>query len=585
MHRRRLLPALAVAGLLPGVAGAGLPAPPVFEWSRCPAGFCDTGWYASPAAGDVDGDGQVEVLWGGYRLLAVDGGSGALEWTYPPAGNDGRLWPSPAIADLGGDGPLEIVIANGSGQVVVLDGGGSPRPGFPVQPFPSGEIRSLAVADLDGDGDLEILVARAASGSLGQWSVLEHAGAVRDGWPQHTAASPGYAAGCYNQNLAAADLDGDGEREVVATSDVHYAATFTHRGAERKAAALFGLPGGVAKDWSEVGVHFDQTWDVQGWADCNAPAPVQWRPNLADSAPVVADLDGDGTPEIVFVGNFYEFCDGPYTSLFQGPVILNADRTRWAAGAFDWTQLPVPDGAGAPLSQDYEEIESVQPNPAIADLDGDGVAEILYPSYDGRLHAMWLDKSERHGWPIDLNPGAGPLRFASEPVAADLDGDGKLEVLFHVWTEKGSGQDGELRIVDWQGNALAAVPIPRDGDTWSGALGAPTIANVDADPELEVLSGTTSVGLVAHELPGTAGARIAWATSRGDFTRAAPEPGGGVLAVAALATLSALARRRRCAWGGPPSRPAWIVRKGCASLRRGRSWPPIPAAGGRQRPR
>ena len=32
-------------------------------------------------------------------------------------------------------------------------------------------------------------------------------------------------------------------------------------------------------------------------------------------------------------------------------------------------------------------------------------------------------------------------------VVTDLDRDGRLEVLFHVWTQKGSNQDGELRIV------------------------------------------------------------------------------------------------------------------------------------------
>jgi len=535
-----LLPAL-----LPASAAAGLPAPPVFEWARCPSGFCEQGWYASPAVADIDGDGQVEVLWGGYRLMAVDGATGALEWSYPAAVSDGRLWPSPALADLDRDGAPEIVIANGSGLVVALDGDGTPRAGFPVQPFPSGEIRSLAVADLDGDGSDEILVARAAGSAENQWTVLEHTGAVRVGWPQHTSESEGYAWGCYNQNLAAGDLDGDGRLEIVATSDVHYLALFDDTGVERKAAAVYGTSGGVPKDWSQVGLHFDETWDLQGWASCGT-TPVPWRPNLAVAAPVVADLDRDGEAEIVLVGDFYDFCgEGAYTSLFQGPVVLRADRTRWKTAAFDWTALPAPDGAGAPLSLDFAEIESVAPNPTIADLDGDGLAEILYPSYDGRLHAMRLDRSEAPGWPIDLNPDPGaPLRFPSEAVAADLDGDGRLEVLFHVWTAKESNQDGELRIVDWQGALLASVPIPRADRSWSGALGAPTLANIDDDPDLEVLSGTTSVGLLAHALPGTAGARIAWGTSRGGFTRAAPEADGAAGALAAAAALAALRARR-----------------------------------------
>ncbi len=39
------------------------------------------------------------------------------------------------------------------------------------------------------------------------------------------------------------------------------------------------------------------------------------------------------------------------------------------------------------------------PNPAAADLDGDGKLEILYSSYDGRVHVFWLDKTEHGNWP------------------------------------------------------------------------------------------------------------------------------------------------------------------------------------------
>ena len=81
------------------------------------------------------------------------------------------------------------------------------------------------------------------------------------------------------------------------------------------------------------------------------------------------------------------------------PFVLNADRSRWQASGYDWTAIPASDGAGAPLSEDYNVIESAPPNPAIADLDGDGEQEILHASYDGRLHAWWLDKTEHGAWP------------------------------------------------------------------------------------------------------------------------------------------------------------------------------------------
>ena len=100
---------------------------------------------------------------------------------------------------------------------------------------------------------------------------------------------------------------------------------------------------------------------------------------------------------------------------------------------------PPPDAHAAPLSEDYNLIENNVPNPVVVDLDGDGRKEILYPSYDGRVHAYWLDKTEHGSWPFEVyNPAEGFYRFASEPIVVDLDNDGKAEVIFASWTQNGS---------------------------------------------------------------------------------------------------------------------------------------------------
>ena len=115
---------------------AGLPAPPVFKWQRCPPAYCETGWYASPAAADVDGDGQVDALWGGYTLMAVNGSTGALEWQYaPPGGN--RIWPDVAVADVDGDRHLEVVVSFGSGSRCCT-GTGAHSPRGRRSPLPAG---------------------------------------------------------------------------------------------------------------------------------------------------------------------------------------------------------------------------------------------------------------------------------------------------------------------------------------------------------------------------------------------------------------------------------------------------------------
>ena len=41
-------------------------------------------------------------------------------------------------------------------------------------------------------------------------------------------------------------------------------------------------------------------------------------------------------------------------------------------------------------------------------------SEILYSSYDGRVHAYWLDKTEHGNWPYAVyKPAEGWMTFAS----------------------------------------------------------------------------------------------------------------------------------------------------------------------------
>jgi len=515
---------------------------PVFQWQRCPASYCETGWYASPAVSDVDRDGVVDVLWGGYTLLSVRGDTGVIEWSYAPQGGASRMWPGVAVADLGGDGAREVVVVQGD-KLSVLDAAGMIEPGWPRSVFGTSEMRTLAVADLDADGAFEILTARASPGGDETWTVLESNGATRAGWPRLTPLDPGSAWGAYNQNLAVGDLDGDGDLEVAASSDVHYLAAFDDDGTPLPANPIYG----ANKNWSEVGVHYDHAVDLRGYANCAAGVPpLEARPNFADAPPAIGDLDGDGSNEIVVVGSFYDCRTGDYQQLFQVPMVFNADRTRWApGGGFDWTALPVPDGNAAPLSIDYNVIESAEANPVLADLDGDGVEEILYASYDGRVHAFWVaDKTEHGAWPFVVHGGPTAKRFASEPVVADLDGDGQAEVVFTTWTAKGSNQGGDLLIVSSWGVELSRVALPRSSQDWDGALGAPTLANLDGDPNVEVAVGTSNSGLVVYEIPGSRADRLLWPTGRGNLQRTAPEPAAAATAAVALGALTALARRR-----------------------------------------
>jgi uncharacterized repeat protein (TIGR01451 family) len=489
--------------------------PPVLKWQRggCYASWCETGWYSSPAVADLDGDGRAEVIGATYSVVILDGATGALERRVDPPGS--RAWPGVVVADLEGDGDLEIVTAHGGGYVHVFDHAGN----IVWSQNPAGEeLRALAVADLDGNGDLEIVAGRAHLNRLNVW-VWEHSGSLRPGWPQLNS-SEGSAAGIYNNTISLGDLDGDGTLELVVPSDTITICAYEPDGRQMPTNAIYHGHAGHDMDyWGEVPAYVNLAYEIQGWGPCYDEPTA--RANFADGPANVVDVNGDGRNEVVVIGNVHDCHTSPYTNLYNTPYILNADRSRFQAGSLDWTTPPL--NTGAPLSEDYNVIESVAPNPVTVDLDGDGRLEILYASYDGKLHAFWLDKTEHGHWPYAVyHPAEGFYRFASEPVVADLDNNGQPEVIFASWTQKGSNHTGRLHILSASGDDLVSpvdLPAAVGSWDWNGALAAPTLANIDADADLEVVLNTAHSGLVAYDLPGTAQARILWGTGRGNYQR------------------------------------------------------------------
>ena len=116
---------LAMLGLAgaPGPEATADVAGPVLKWERggCTS-WCQTGWYASPAIADIDGDGQTEVVWGSYDVVSLDGATGGLEWR---VSHSNRVYPGVVVADLTGDGSLEIVVGRNSDNLMVYDSTGA----------------------------------------------------------------------------------------------------------------------------------------------------------------------------------------------------------------------------------------------------------------------------------------------------------------------------------------------------------------------------------------------------------------------------------------------------------------------------
>jgi len=530
-----LLPASAACA----ADGSGIAAP-VLKWQHggCYNSWCETGWYSSPAVADLGGDGTIEVIASAYSVVALNGTTGELIWrvksghdrTEDPGSVDnvGRTWAGIVLADVDGDGDTEIVTAHSGSYVSVYNHEGYFEPGWYQHPADS-EFRSLAVADLDGDGDMEIAAGAARGDRTNVW-VFEHDGSIRSGWPRLNDDAEGSAWGTYNDNIGAGDIDGDGLPELIVPSDTITICAYKPDGTQIETHEMYhGHTGHDMDLWGEVPAYIDPEYELRGWGPCGSQFTA--RANFANGPANVIDVNGDGTNEIVVIGDVHNCHTSPYTDLYNTPYILNADRTRFNADGFNWTTPPI--DTGAPIIQDYNVIESVQPNPVTVDLDGDGRIEIIYPSYDGRMHAFWLDKTEHGNWPYSVyHASEGFYRSASEPVVADLDNDGHAEVIFASWVQKGTGRTGKLHILDYMGNPIHELDLPpaKSGD-WNGALAAPTLADIDGDPDLELVLNTAHSGIVAYDLPDTANARILWGTGRGNYHRnglsldTAPEKG------------------------------------------------------------
>ena len=323
----------------------------------------------------------------------------------------------------------------------------------------------------------------------------------------------------YNNNIAIGKLTSGTGLQVVVPSDTITVCAYAATGIQLPTNPIYhGQPGHDMQTWCDVPAYVDPAYELQGYGPCYTQPT--YRANFADGPANIVDVNGDGINEVVASGNVHDCYTNPYTDKYITPYIFNADRTRLNAGGYDWTTPPV--NTGAPLSEDYNLIETAQANPVTVDLDGDGKLEILFASYDGRLHAMWLDKTEHGSWPYQVkNPAESFIRFASEPAVADLNGDGTPEVIFASWTQKGSNATGNLTILDNLGNKLQEVALPAwfGSGNWNGAMAAPTLADIDGDYELEAVVNTAHSGLVAYDLPGTANARILWGTGRGSYLR------------------------------------------------------------------
>ncbi|MGB5658234.1 MAG: VCBS repeat-containing protein [Thermoanaerobaculia bacterium] len=118
-----------------------------------------TSWYASPVIQDLDGDGSKELI-AAYYDTYVFSSSGSL--LHRAQVGNGRVYSPHVVMDLDLDGVTEVVVGRGK-EVIAFEWIGSQlqvKEGWPADTTTGGnppEVRGLAAADLDGDGMVEVV--------------------------------------------------------------------------------------------------------------------------------------------------------------------------------------------------------------------------------------------------------------------------------------------------------------------------------------------------------------------------------------------------------------------------------------------
>ncbi len=183
---------------------------------------------SAPALADLDQDGLMDVIVNFDRYYAWRPDGSALPgWPIDipgimatPASNI-----SPAVGDLDGDGDLEIVFADIWAHpfqfkkwIYAYHHDGTVVSGWPVEDIgTSGANRfnSPALADIDGDGTLDVISLKA--GAESEVCVYHHDAVMAAGWPQPVnltgMTSLYYIANAYMPSVG--DVDGDGEVEIM----------------------------------------------------------------------------------------------------------------------------------------------------------------------------------------------------------------------------------------------------------------------------------------------------------------------------------------------------------------------------------
>ncbi len=421
----------------------------------------------------------------------------------------------PVVGDVTGDGEPNVVVNTASvdggswdsGQIVILDSGGHELRRVEHEPnidsWGSNGRSTIALADVTGDGAMEIIYAsRTVDGDRGYIVAVDGDGHTL--WRAHDEEDTPVAVTVDNGAITVANFDGDPETAELAVGamliDSDGRVVWNDGGDGPIVGSNERYVGGIAavadltSDGTPELVTGKQAWRVE-WAAADegedepdvVVSPL-WEHDGPDGYPAVADINGDGTAEVVLVAaQTLRVLDGETGKLFCGidpsgeqcddddklrtpPIELPGPENHNRGGPpviadFDGDNRPEIGVAGG---HQYTVFDIFRPgfgdDPAAENIDYSLLAEFEQPQPSpGELFVRWTKQIQDLS---DNTSGSSAFDFWGHGAASVLFGD---ECFMRIY----SGVDGEVE-----------HQIPSSNGVFSAY---PMVADVDGDGSTELL--------------------------------------------------------------------------------------------------